>query len=147
MKRLVLDFVRRGLAAFGFGPIVLAIVYFILQQQGVTQTLTVNEVCLGIVSLSTLAFIAGGLNVLYKIERLPLMAAVLIHGGVLYIAYLSTYLLNGWLNLGSAPILVFSVIFVVGYFAIWAIICSVVKKNTKKLNVLLKQKQQATDKS
>lgn len=147
MKRLILDFVRRGLAAFGFGPIVLAIVYFILQQQGVTQTLTVNEVCLGIVSLSTLAFIAGGLNVLYKIERLPLMAAVLIHGGVLYIAYLSTYLLNGWLNLGSAPILVFSVIFVVGYFAIWAIICSVVKKNTKKLNILLKQKQQATDKS
>ena len=142
MKKIVSEFFRRGLVACGFGPIVLAILYLILQRQAVLESLTVNEVCLGIVSLSVLAFIAGGMNVVYQIERLPLMVAILIHGVVLYISYLGTYLLNDWLEWGTIPILVFSVIFIVGYLAIWAIIYSIIKKRTEKLNVILKQKQQ-----
>lgn len=141
MKKNILDFFRRGFIACGFGPIVLAIFYLILQHQGAVQTLTVDQVCLGIFSLSALAFIAGGMNVIYQIERLPLMVAILIHGGVLYISYLVTYLLNGWLKWGTAPILVFSGIFLLGYLAIWAIIYSVTKRNTEQLNELLKKKQ------
>ncbi|MBO5307435.1 MAG: DUF3021 domain-containing protein [Lentisphaeria bacterium] len=138
MKKNILDFFRRGFIACGFGPIVLAIFYLILQHQGAVQTLTVDQVCLGIFSLSALAFIAGGMNVIYQIERLPLMVAILIHGGVLYISYLVTYLLNGWLKWGTAPILVFSGIFLLGYLAIWAIIYSVTKRNTEQLNVSVK---------
>lgn len=141
MKKIVLEFVRRGLMACGFGPIVLAILYLILKQQAVIDTLTVNEVCLGIFSLSVLAFIAGGMNVIYQVERLPLMVAILIHGVVLYITYLVTYLLNDWLEMGVTPILVFSGIFILGYLAIWAIIYAVIKKRTEKLNVILKEKQ------
>lgn len=142
MKKNVLQFFRRGLVACGFGPIVLAILYLVLQQQGVVQTLTVDEVCLGIFSLSILAFIAGGMNVIYQIERLPLMVAILIHGSVLYISYLETYLLNGWLEWGATPILVFSGIFVLGYLVIWAIIYSITKKRTARINEMLKKKQQ-----
>ncbi len=141
MKKFVLDFLRRGFIACGFGPIVLAIVYFILQQSAALKTLTVNEVCIGIFSLSALAFIAGGLNALYQIERLPLMVAILIHGGVLYIGYLCTYLLNDWLDFGVIPIVVFTAIFVVGYMIIWMIIYSIIKKRTAKLNEMLKKKQ------
>ena len=141
MKKNSLEFFRRGFIACGFGPIVLAIFYLILQQQGAVQTLTVDQVCLGIFSLSALAFIAGGMNVVYQIERLPLMVAILIHGGVLYISYLVTYLLNGWLKWGAAPILAFSGIFLLGYLAVWAIIYSVTKRNTEQLNELLKKKQ------
>ena len=140
MKKIVLEFVRRGLIACGFGPIVLAILYLILNQQAVIETLTVNEVCLGIFSLSVLAFLAGGMNVVYQIERLPLMVAILIHGVVLYITYLATYLLNDWLEWGGTPILVFSGIFILGYFAIWAIIYAIIKKRTERLNIILKQK-------
>lgn len=142
MKKNVLEFLRRGFAACGFGPIVLVVFYLILQHQCDVQTLTVNEVCLGIVSLSALAFIAGGMNAIYQIERLPLMVAILIHGGVLYISYLGTYLLNGWLEWGATPILIFSVIFVLGYLAIWAVIYSITKKRTARLNEMLKKKQQ-----
>lgn len=142
MKKIVLEFFRRGLSASAFGPIVLAIVYLILQQQADVQTLTVNQVCMGIFSLSALAFIVGGLNVLYQIERLPLMVAILIHGVVLYISYLVTYLLNDWLEWGLIPLLVFTGIFVVGYLAIWAIIYSIIKRNTAKINEMLKKKQQ-----
>lgn len=140
MKRYILDFLRRGLAAMGFGPIVLAVLYLLLP----VEVLTVQEVSLGIFSLSALAFIAGGMNFLYQIERLPLMAAIAIHGSALYLSYLLTYLLNGWLEQGWLPILVFSGIFAVGYLAIWAVIYAVIRRNTDRVNELLHQKQQNT---
>lgn len=142
MKRILLEFIRRGMMACGFGPLVLAAVYLILEHQGVVQVLTVRQVCLGIISLSALAFVAGGMNVVYQIECLPLMGAIAIHGGVLYLSYLLTYLINDWLDWGTAPILVFTGIFAVSYLAIWAVIYSVIKRNTAQVNELLKQKQQ-----
>ncbi len=139
MKKYVLDFVRRGLTAAGFGPVILAVLYLILQKQGVINELTVNEVCLGICSLFMLAFIAGGMNVVYQIERLPLMAAILIHGCVLYVSYLGTYLVNGWLEWGTLPILAFTAIFVLGYLIIWAVIYSVIRRRTEQINEVLKK--------
>ena len=143
MKKFVLEFLRRGLIASGIGPIVLAIVYLILQQTAAVETLPVNQVCMGIFSITALAFIAGGMNAIYQIERLPLMVDILIHGGILYISYLVTYLLNDWLDFGALPIIVFSAVFVVGYIVIWAIIYSIIKRNATKLNKMLKQKQQS----
>ena len=142
MKKFVLEFVRRGFIATGLGPIVLAIIYLILKQSAAIDTLTVNQVCIGIFSLSALAFIAGGMNAIYQVERMPLMTAILIHGGTLYIGYLGTYLLNDWLDFGVIPIIVFTTIFVVGYIVIWAIIYSIIRRNTAKLNEMLKKKQQ-----
>ena len=144
MKKNILEFCRRGLAASGFGPLVLAVLYLILQHKGVVQTLSVNEVCVGIVSLWALAFIAGGMNVLYQMERLPLMVAILLHGGVLYISYLVTYLINGWLTQGAKPIVVFTVVFILGYIGIWVIIFSITKKRTERVNAILKEKQKET---
>lgn len=141
MKYILKEFCRRGIAACGLGPIVLAVLYLILQYNGVVETLTVNEVCIGILSLSALAFVAGGMNVVYQIERLPLMVAISIHGGVLYVSYLATYLLNDWLESGTTPILIFTGIFVVGYLLIWAVIYSITKRNTDRINEILKQKQ------
>lgn len=143
MKKNILEFFRRGFVACGFGPIVLAILYLILQHEAEIETLTVNQVCLGIFSLSALAFVAGGMNVIYQVERLPLMVAILIHGGVLYISYLVTYLLNNWLEWGAIPILVFSGIFILGYLMIWAIIYCIIRKRTERLNEILKKKQES----
>ena len=142
MKHNVVEFIRRGFVACGFGPLVLAILYLILQQQESIETLTVNQVCTGIFSLSALAFIAGGMNIVYQIERLPLMVAILIHGVTLYIAYLATYLVNDWLAMGTDPIMVFTAIFVLGYMAIWAVIYYVNKRSTDRINVMLKKQQE-----
>lgn len=142
MKKFGLEFLRRGFIASGIGPIVLAIVYLIVKQSTSIDTLTVDQVCVGIFSLTALAFIVGGMNAIYQVERLPLMTAILIHGGVLYIGYLVTYLLNDWLDFGIIPIIVFSAIFVVGYIVIWAIIYSIIKRTTTNLNKTLKKKQQ-----
>lgn len=139
MKEKILEFIRRGMMVSALGPLVLVVFYVILQHQGIIQTVTVNEVCLGIVSLSILAFIAGGMNVIYQFERLPLTLAILIHGCVLYISYLVTYLINGWMEFGTAPILVYSIIFILGYLTVWAVIYFVSRRNTKKLNALLEK--------
>ena len=142
---MVLEFIRRGLIASGLGPVVLAILYLILYKQAAIDTLTVQQVCLGIFTLYMLAFIAGGMNVLYQIERLPLMVAILINGSVLYFSYLGTYLINGWLERGLTPILIFTGLFVLGYLVIWSIIYTIIKKRTKKLNEILNQKQATVD--
>ena len=144
MKKTVLEFLRRGLAACGFGPLVLAVLYLILKCSVGLQTLTIDQVCVGIVSLSVLAFVAGGMNAVYQIERLPLAVAILIHGGVLYVSYLATYLVNGWLEWGKMPVLVFTGIFVLGYLMIWAVIYFVTKRNTDRVNAALREKQQGS---
>ena len=141
MRKTALEFVRRGLVAGGFGPVILAVLYIIIERSGEIVSLTASQACTGIFSLYALAFIAGGMNVVYQIERLPLMAAISIHGGVLYIGYLITYLVNGWLELGKTPIMVFTAIFIAGYLAIWAVIYHITRRNTRRLNEMLKQKQ------
>ena len=144
MKKVALEFLRRGVMSCGVGPIILAVLYLILHHNGVVENVSVKELCVGIFSLSALAFVAGGINALYQLERLPLMAAILIHGSVLYVSYLVTYLVNGWLELGRVPLLVFTGIFVVCYLVIWAVIYFVIKRKTKNLNKMLKEKQQSS---
>ena len=143
MKKVALEFLRRGVMSCGVGPIILAVLYLILHHNGVVENVSVKELCVGIFSLTALAFVAGGINALYQLERLPLMAAILIHGSVLYVSYLMTYLVNGWLEWGRVPMLVFTGIFVVGYLVIWAVIYFVIKRKTKNLNKMLKEKQQS----
>lgn len=134
MKPLVKEFFKKGLMAAAGGPIILAIVYFFLEKGGVITTLTVGEVVRGILTVTVLAFIAGGIPVVYQAERLSLMAATLIHALTLYADYILIYLFNGWLKNAGTPILVFTLIFFAGYGVIWLFIFKGVKANVERLN-------------
>ena len=134
MKKFMSNFLLRGLVTCGFGPMILAVVYLVLQRHGVVQMLQVDEVCTGIFSLIALAFVAGGMNAIYQVEKVPLMLAILIHGGVLYVTYIVIYLVNGWLQRRLMPILVFSAIFLGGYALIWTGIYLFNKRRTAKIN-------------
>ena len=57
MKSLFGVFAPRVCAACGMGPIILAILYLILQQTAAVETLTVNQVCIGIFSITALALL------------------------------------------------------------------------------------------
>ena len=142
MKKYAGDFFRQRLVSFGFGPLVLAVVYLCLQKSGVMQSITVDEASLGIFSTAVLAFVIGGAKVIYDIERLPIMLAVLLHGSILYVSYITVYLINGWLKWGATPVLVFTVVFVVGYLLIMALILTTIKRRTARLNKMLQQKHQ-----
>lgn len=134
MKQHIRQFLKQGLFAAAGGPLVLAMIYAIVGAAGKVDSLSPGEVSLGIVTLTLLAFLAGGINVVYKIERLPLFSAIVIHGGVLYLIYLAVYLINGWLKTGLTPFLIFTVIFVLGYAVIWLLIYCSLRFQTKKLN-------------
>ena len=137
MKKFWKEFFLRGLVCAAGGPIVLAIIYGIMGATGAADALSPRDVCLGILSITLLAFIAAGTTAVYQMEQLPLPMMILLHGGALYIAYILTYLLNGWLQRSWVPILIFTGIFAAGYALIWAIIYLIEKARANKLNKLL----------
>lgn len=134
MKKYMKEFLTRGLFSCAGGPVILAIIYGILGACGVIETLNPAEVCKGILTIALMAFLAGGVSVVYQIEELPLFPAVLIHGIVLYLDYLLIYLVNGWIPGGTKPLLIFTGIFVAGYAVIWLIIYAIIRRDAQKIN-------------
>ncbi len=138
MKKFWKEFLFRGLICASGGPVVLAIIYGILGATGAVDAFSPREVCVGILTITLLAFVAAGMTAIYQMEQLPLPIMILLHGGALYIAYILIYLLNGWLQNSLIPILVFTGIFVAGYALVWLIIYLVERTKAEKLNKLLK---------
>lgn len=134
MKKYVLEFIKRGLMCSVGGPIILGIIYGILGATGTVTAITPKEACLGIISLSVMAFIAAGITVVYSAHNLPLISAILLHGGVLYLDYLLMYLINDWIPKNFAGIGIFTAIFVVGFAVVWLIIYFSTKRKTDSLN-------------
>ena len=135
MKTHIKDFCVRGaLFAWG-GPVILAIVWSVLQAAGVVTTLTVNEVVLGIASMTIMAFIAAGVSIVYQIESLPKAFAGLIQMSVLYIDYLGFYLLNGWIPLNK--IWIFTLIFLVVFAVTWFTIYITARLKVDKMNRMM----------
>lgn len=132
------QFILRGLVAMGFGPIVLAMIYGILGAVGVVESLPVSEFVFGVLTIVALAFLAGGITIVYQIEELGLSKAITAHGVILYLAYAVVYVTNNWLADGIIPFLVFTGIFVIGYLLVWLIIYFITKKSTDKINKNLK---------
>lgn len=139
MKKFWKEFFLRGLICASGGPIVLAIIYGILGATGAVETFPPREVCIGILTITLLAFTAAGMTAIYQMEQLPLPIMILLHGAALYIAYILTYLINGWLRNSLVPILTFTGIFVACYAVIWLIIYCITKNKTDALNKKLKE--------
>ena len=133
MKKHIKDFVIRGLVCAAGGPLVLAVIYGCMSFN-TDIVLTPREVSLGIISATVMAFIAGGINVVYHLERLPLIFAILIHGCVLYTDYLIVYLLNNWLPRNPQGFWTFTGIFVGSFALIWIFIYLHIKSKTERLN-------------
>jgi len=131
--------VKRGLMTAAGGPVILACIYGILGATDAVAVLTPGEVCMGILSITLMGFIAAGITTIYTVESLPLISAILIHAGVLYLDYLLVYLLNSWIPRNSQGIGIFTACFTAGYALIWLVIYLCIRTNTEKLNKKMKQ--------
>ena len=138
MKKFWKEFLLRGLICASGGPIVLAVIYGILGYVGTVEVFSPREVSLGIMTITMLSFIAAGMTAIYQMEQFPLPIMILLHGGALYIAYILTYLINGWLENSIVPILVFTGIFAAGFALVWFLVYLVERAKADKLNKLLK---------
>ena len=137
MKGFFKKFWFRGMMYAWGGPVIMAVVWLCLKSAKVINTLTVNQVVLGILSTTVMAFIAAGISVVYQMENLPKPFAALIQASVLYVDYLGIYLLNGWIPVNK--VWLFTVIFVVLFAAIWLCIYIPTKLKVKRMNQMIRQ--------
>lgn len=138
MKKFISEFLKRGFISAWGGPFVLAIIYFIVGKIENIQNIPINEVSLGILSITFMAFTAGGITAIYQNDVLPLASSIMIHAAVLYLDYLVMYLLNDWLP--RSEIGIFTAIFAAGFALVWLIIYLITKNQTKDLNKLRSEK-------
>ncbi len=139
MKKYVKQFCIRGLMWAWVGPVIMAIVWMALHGAGVITSLTINQVVLGIFTMTVMAFIAAGISIVYQIETLPKAFAGLIQAAVLYIDYLGFYLINGWIPVNK--IWIFTLIFVGCFTVIWFIIYITVKLKVDRMNKTMGSRQ------
>ena len=134
MNKYVKEFLHRGLMFGGFGPIIMGIIYLVLSHVTKDFVLGGDEVFVVTVSIYLLAFIHAGSSVFNQIEHWSTMKGLLWQLGSLYVTYTVCYLLNSWIPFDFSVIVIFTVIFVVAYLAIWAVVYLCVKGNAKKLS-------------
>lgn len=132
--KYVKEFLKRGLMVCAAGPVIMAIIYGILGATGAVNSVTPEKVCVEILTVTAMAFIAAGITVVYIIEKLPLVWAILIHSIVLYADYLGVYLLNNWIPMKPLTIAIFTAIYIVGYAIIWLCIYCSIRNKTAKIN-------------
>ena len=137
MNKYLKAFLHRGLMFGGFGPIILGIIYAILEVVLPAFSLNASQLLLAIVSIYLLAFVQAGASVFNQIEHWSIPKSTLCHFSVLYLAYVGSYLLNNWIPFDSNVLLIFTGIFVGGYLIIWLTVFISVKLISKKLNAKL----------
>ena len=97
MNPYVKEFIKRGVISGGFGPIVLGIVYLILDLNGVELKLSGGEVLLAIVTTYVIAFVNAGSSVFNEIEKWGKAKSLLCQLASIYTVYMVGYLINHWI--------------------------------------------------
>lgn len=137
MNKYLKSFLLRGLIFGGFGPVILAIVYFCISIFNPEITFGGTEILLGIISVYILAFVHAGASIFNQIEEWGLNKSIAYHFGTLYLAYSLCYLINSWIPFDIKVFGIFTAIFVAVYLVIWTIVYLCVRRSSKKINAKL----------
>ena len=138
MNGYLKDFLHRGLIFGGFGPIVVAIVFMCISLADRDFSLTASQILLATVSSYLLAFIQAGVTVFNQIEHWSTVKSLLCHFVTLYAAYSVCYVVNSWIPFEPMVLVIFSAVFAVLFFVIWAIVYLSVRATSKRFNSQLK---------
>ena len=137
MNKYVKEFLNRGLIFGGFGPVVVGIVFAILQYTVEGFSLGGTQVLLAIISTYLLAFVQAGVTVFNQIEHWSTVKSLLCHFGSLYAAYSVCYVANSWSPFDPMVLVIFTAIFVVMFFVIWTVVYLSVRAASRKFNKTL----------
>ena len=132
MNKNIKEFIKRGLMFCWGGPIILAIVWLVINSNNAALQISLYKASISVISVTILAFIVAGISTIYQIESLPITIAGLVQCLVIYLTYLVVYLLNGWIN--KSIIIPFTIIFVISFIIIWICIYLVIRKNVNNIN-------------
>ena len=117
MNKYVRQFLHRGLLFGGFGPIVVSIVFVIIESAANTITLNAKQILIAVLSSYVLAFVQAGATVFEQIDHWSTPKSVFFHFLSLYIVYIGTYLINSWIPFSKSVVLIFTGIFITVFFA------------------------------
>ena len=138
MNRYVKTFLCRGLMFGGFGPIILGIIYAVLEKTAENFSLTGMQCLIAIVSVYLLAFIQAGASVFNQIDHFSVPKAFLCHLSLLYVAYVGCYLINNWIPFDPLFLLIFTAVFLSIYLIVWITVVVSIKIISRKLNAKLR---------
>lgn len=134
MKNYVKQFFLRGLIFGGFGPVILAIIYYIISVTIADISFSGSEILSGVIATYLLAFVHAGASVFNQIEEWGLNKSIGCHFGVLYIAYSVCYLVNKWIPFDIKIFASFTAIFIAVYAVVWTTVYLCVRHSSKKIN-------------
>lgn len=134
MNKYVKNYLQRGIAFGGFGPIITGIVFWILQLCGVEVILNGAEVLVAILSTYVLAFVQAGSSVFNQVEGWPIAKSMGIHFASLYVVYVGCYLVNRWIPFAWEVITIFTGVFAAVYLIVWLTVYLILRSISKKLN-------------
>lgn len=134
MNNYIKSFFQRGLMFAGFGPVVLAIIYAVLEKSVNDFEVSGTDACLGIISIYLLAFLQAGVTVFNQIEHWSILKSLFFHFVTLYLAYSVCYLINSWIPFEPMVLLIFTAVFIIVYFSVWLTVYFCVRSTEKKLN-------------
>ena len=136
MNKYVKDFMLRGMLFGGFGPIVVAIILFVISFFD-TVSLSASQLLIAVVSSYLLAFVQAGSTVFNQIEHWPLLKSIGVHFLTLYLAYSLCYTVNSWIPFDPKVLLIFTGIFAAVYAVVYVTVYLIIGSTTKKLNKAL----------
>ena len=134
MNKYLKSFLLRGIVFGGFGPLILGIVYLILEFTVDSFSLSGDQVFIAILSIYLLAFVHAGASVFNQIESWPIAKSLFFHLLTLYVAYSLCYIANSWIPFEPIVLLIFTGIFLATYFIVWFTVFLIIKATTKKMN-------------
>ena len=134
MNKYLKEFFHRGLMFAGFGPVILGIIFAIIETTQEGFSLCGYEVLIAIASTYLLAFVQAGASVFNQIESWPIAKSLFCHFGSIYLAYVLCYIVNTWIPFEIMAVVIFTAIFLVVYAVIWLTVYFIVKASEKKLN-------------
>ena len=134
IKNPVKEFFLRGLIFAGGGPIIVGIVYLILQYALEDFSLSGTQVFVAILSTYLLTFVHAGSGVFHQIESWSLGKSALCQLGLLYLCYTVCYVMNSWIPFEPIALAIFTAIFVGGYGVIWLAVYLSVNATVRRLN-------------
>ena len=134
MNKYLKAFFHRGLMFGGFGPIVMGVIYTIIERTVPEFILGGTQMLIAVLSTYMIAFVQAGASVFNQIERWSVAKSLFCHFGLIYLVYLLSYIVNTWIPFEMIAVGIFTAIFVCVYIVVWLTIYLIVKANEKKLN-------------
>lgn len=128
------EFLKRGFMFSGLGPVVMAIIYFIISSVEENFILDGKQLLIAVISTYFLAFVQAGVTVFNQIDHWSVPKSLACHLSSLYVTYLVCYLVNSWIPFNISMVIVFSIIFILTFFVIWITVYLCVRYLSRRLN-------------